>query len=228
MEIKQLESFAAVVRLGSFTRAAEELYISQPTVSTHIRALEEELGGTLLLRSRTGVTLTREGELNGWELRMTISAVSKITGNQIFISDPTGVIISCSDMNIACDHLGRQIDPAVFIQLRSSETFNQMTNLYGFYDTPHYVVAQAIQTVDGAGVMGYVFITSDSASIVESWYTFVWVFIAASIAVMLLALLLSLMTAKRMAQPLDEMARASRKFAHGDFSVRVKEDGRTD
>ena len=62
-----------------------------------------------------------------------------------------------------------------------------MTNLYGFYDTPHYVVAQAIQTVDGAGVMGYVFITSDSASIVESWYTFVWVFIAASIAVMLLA-----------------------------------------
>ena len=178
--------------------------------------------------SRSAQALTREGELNGWELRMTISAVSKITGNQIFISDPAGVIISCSDMNIACDHLGRQIDPAVFIQLRSSETFNQMTNLYGFYDTPHYVVAQAIQTVDGAGVMGYVFITSDSASIVESWYTFVWVFIAASIAVMLLALLLSLMTAKRMAQPLDEMARASRKFAHGDFSVRVKEDGRTD
>lgn len=178
--------------------------------------------------SRSAQALTREGELNGWELRMTISAVSKITGNQIFISDPAGVIISCSDMNIACDHLGRQIDPAVFIQLRSSETFNQMTNLYGFYDTPHYVVAQAIQTVDGAGVMGYVFITSDSASIVESWYTFVWVFIAASIAVMLLSLLLSLMTAKRMAQPLDEMARASRKFAHGDFSVRVKEDGRTD
>ena len=178
--------------------------------------------------SRSAQALTREGELNGWELLMTISAVSKITGNQIFISDPAGVIISCSDMNIACDHLGRQIDPVVFIQLRSSETFNQMTNLYGFYDTPHYVVAQAIQTVDGAGVMGYVFITSDSASIVESWYTFVWVFIAASIAVMLLALLLSLMTAKRMAQPLDEMARASRKFAHGDFSVRVKEDGRTD
>ena len=104
--------------------------------------------------SRSAQALTREGELNGWELRMTISAVSKITGNQIFISDPAGVIISCSDMNIACDHLGRQIDPAVFIQLRSSETFNQMTNLYGFYDTPHYVVAQAIQTVDGAGVMG--------------------------------------------------------------------------
>ena len=45
--------------------------------------------------SRSAQALTREGELNGWELRMTISAVSKITGNQIFISDPAGVIISC-------------------------------------------------------------------------------------------------------------------------------------
>ena len=40
MELKQLQSFAAVVKYGSFTKAAEKLYISQPTISTHIRALE--------------------------------------------------------------------------------------------------------------------------------------------------------------------------------------------
>ena len=178
--------------------------------------------------SRSAQALTREGALNGWELRMTISALSKITGNHIFISDASGVIVSCSDMNIACDHLGRQIDPAVFVQLRNGAEFNQITSLYGFYEKPHYVVAEQIDAVDSSGVMGYVFVASDSATIVESWYTFVWVFLAASVAVMLLALLLALMTSKRMAQPLDEMARASRKFAHGDFSVRVKEEGRTD
>lgn len=43
MELKQLESFAAVVECESFTRAAEKLFISQPTVSAHVRALEEEL-----------------------------------------------------------------------------------------------------------------------------------------------------------------------------------------
>ena len=43
MELKQLQSFAAVVKYGSFTKAAEKLYISQPTISTHIRTLEEEL-----------------------------------------------------------------------------------------------------------------------------------------------------------------------------------------
>lgn len=193
-----------------------------------INEYRENMESNAEVVGRSAQALTREGALNDWTLRMMISAMSQITGNHIFISNAAGVIVSCSDMNIACDHLGRQIDPAVFMQMNNTEMFNQITNLYGFYDKPHYVVAEPIDTVDGAGVMGYVFVASDSATIVESWYTFVWVFLAASVAVMLLALLLALMTSKRMAQPLDEMARASRKFAHGDFSVRVKEDGRTD
>ena len=61
MEFKQLESFAAVVRLNSFTKAAESLYISQPTISTHIRALEEELGTRLIMRTTKNIEVTPEG-----------------------------------------------------------------------------------------------------------------------------------------------------------------------
>ncbi len=61
MELKQLESFAAVVRWGSFTRAAERTYTSQPTVSSHVRALEEELGVRLLQRSTKRVQVTAKG-----------------------------------------------------------------------------------------------------------------------------------------------------------------------
>lgn len=61
MEFKQLESFAAVVRLNSFTKAAESLYISQPTISTHIRALEEELGTRLIMRTTKNIEVTSEG-----------------------------------------------------------------------------------------------------------------------------------------------------------------------
>ena len=39
MEFKQLQSFVAVVQQKSFTKAAEELYLSQPTISTHIYQL---------------------------------------------------------------------------------------------------------------------------------------------------------------------------------------------
>lgn len=43
MEFKQLEAFVAVVDYGSFSEAARKLYLTQPTISTHIRSLEEEL-----------------------------------------------------------------------------------------------------------------------------------------------------------------------------------------
>lgn len=61
MDFKQLQSFAAVVKYQSFTKAAEMLYISQPTISTHIRALEEELQSRLVLRTTKDVEITPRG-----------------------------------------------------------------------------------------------------------------------------------------------------------------------
>lgn len=61
MEFKQLESYAAVVRYNSFTKAAENLYISQPTISTHIRALEEELNVRLIMRTTKNIEVTEDG-----------------------------------------------------------------------------------------------------------------------------------------------------------------------
>ena len=51
MDFKQLRSFVAVADCGSFTQAAAKLYASQPTVSAHIRQLEDELHETLFLRT---------------------------------------------------------------------------------------------------------------------------------------------------------------------------------
>ena len=51
MDFKQLRSFVAVINCGSFTAAASRLRVSQPTISTHVRMLEEELGKPLVLRT---------------------------------------------------------------------------------------------------------------------------------------------------------------------------------
>ena len=61
MELKHLLSYATVVRLGSFSRAAEELYIAQPTISLHVRQLEEELQTKLLIRTTKRLELTEKG-----------------------------------------------------------------------------------------------------------------------------------------------------------------------
>lgn len=61
MEIEYLNEFAEVARLESFSRAAEELCISQSSLSKHILALERELGGPLLQRNSRNVTMTPLG-----------------------------------------------------------------------------------------------------------------------------------------------------------------------
>src|SRR6266851_6491364 len=63
MDLRRLEIFAKVAELGSFSRAAEALFLTQPTVSEHVRALEDELGVQLLDRLGRGATPTHAGRL---------------------------------------------------------------------------------------------------------------------------------------------------------------------
>ena len=51
MEFKQLEAFVAVVEYNSFSEAARHLYLTQPTISAHIRSLETELNSKLIIRT---------------------------------------------------------------------------------------------------------------------------------------------------------------------------------
>jgi DNA-binding transcriptional LysR family regulator len=61
MELYQLRTFAAVAEAGHLTRAAERLHLSQPAVSGHIKALEQELDVRLFDRAPTGMVLTEAG-----------------------------------------------------------------------------------------------------------------------------------------------------------------------
>lgn len=63
MDIRQLETFIQVSNLKSFSKAAEKLYITQPTVTNHIQNLEKELGTLLINRSGKNISLTDAGLL---------------------------------------------------------------------------------------------------------------------------------------------------------------------
>ncbi|UVK48691.1 LysR family transcriptional regulator (plasmid) [Mesorhizobium sp. AR07] len=61
MDLRQLKYFIGVVEAGSFTKAAAQLNVAQSALSLHVRQMEEEFGTQLLVRDRTGVTLTAAG-----------------------------------------------------------------------------------------------------------------------------------------------------------------------
>lgn len=61
MTLLQLKYISTVAKYGSFCKAAQALYVSQPGISKMVCALEEELGITIFVRSAAGITLTAEG-----------------------------------------------------------------------------------------------------------------------------------------------------------------------
>ena len=61
MTLTQLRYLMTIAKTGSFNKAAEQLYVSQPSLTSAVKELERELGITLFYRSGRGVTLTGDG-----------------------------------------------------------------------------------------------------------------------------------------------------------------------
>ena len=75
LDLRKLRYFAAVAEHRHFGRAAEQLYIAQPVLSRQIRALEQELGCALLVRTTRSVQLTPAGEQLNEEARQVFASV---------------------------------------------------------------------------------------------------------------------------------------------------------
>ena len=91
MELRVLQYFLAVAREQNITAAAESLHLSQPTLSTQLKAMEEELGKQLLIRGTKGsrkVTLTEEGMILRKRAEEILSLVKR-TEEEISHSDDT-------------------------------------------------------------------------------------------------------------------------------------------
>lgn len=105
MELRILQYFLAVAREQSISGAAESLHLSQPTLSTQLKAMEEELGKQLLIRGTKGsrkVTLTEEGMILRKRAEEILELVKK-TESEISLSDDVvagDVYIGTGETNI--------------------------------------------------------------------------------------------------------------------------------
>ena len=76
-DLRQLRSFVAVAERGSFTRAADDLYVAQQAVSQQVKALEAALGVTLLWRTSRRVELTPAGKVFLADCRRVLAAADR-------------------------------------------------------------------------------------------------------------------------------------------------------
>ena len=125
-----LIAFEAAARLLSFTRAGEELHLSQAAISQQIRSLEESLQVKLFTRSHRAVQLTNEGR----EYQHTVAAILKqLAGATMDIQNvefAQQLVIGC-DQSFATQWLSprlsqlRQLMPAVTLRIIASDDYNE-------------------------------------------------------------------------------------------------------
>ncbi|MDO4366615.1 MAG: LysR family transcriptional regulator [bacterium] len=98
MTLQQLKYADAVASCGSLSEAARRLFVTQPTLTESIRALEEELRIALFSRTRRGVTVTREGEEFLASARQILDDAARIQAKY------TGKAVRLPQFAVSCQH----------------------------------------------------------------------------------------------------------------------------
>lgn len=102
MRFEQLQSLVEVANTGSITAAAKRLFISQQAVSANIKQLEEELGCTLLVREKNGVSLTAQGQGTLTFARKVLSDKEALCNSLRHIEQKEDLLVRiCSNSSVA-------------------------------------------------------------------------------------------------------------------------------
>lgn len=177
--------------------------------------------------ARSAVAFAENGDLANWELRMVLATLAQSTGNEILISNTEGNIVSCSDRTLLCHHIGYTVDEAVMERVREGKGIgSKMTTMGGLFSNVNYVITEPIK--EGGETWGYVIVAYDSSRIMDTWNTLFVLFLLVCGSVLAMTVVMTLVTSRRQAKPINEMASAAMKFAHGDFSIRIEDTGRED
>jgi len=165
------------------------------------------------------------GDLN---LSMWLAMTSGVSGFDLLVTHADGIVGACSERDTK--HIGKVIPETV---LRSAITRGDtvmLSSLGQIYPERRQVAGIPLfMDVNGEKyIFGYLFVSSDMAAFRQEWQRFSSVFSLIAMSVMVLAFAISFIATKKQAEPLNEMASAARRFARGDFSMRVEDTGRLD
>ena len=192
-----------------------------------LRERRSAIEGDVVELSRLASAYTQGGSLDDWDFRLLLSAIAQSTGNHCFVTDTDGVVVTCSDTEIVCEHIGKTPGAPAVSALRESGYYSAASDLGGFYAERRYVAALPVVSPTGA-VTAYIFAASSLSDVMQSWNMLLRTFRITAVSVMLVLVLVCYIAAKASSRPLTEMAEASVKLARGDFSARVSGDERSD
>ena len=184
--------------------------------SSDMRGTAEEV------RRLAGAAYSGGGSSNLLSLKLYLTSITNSTGNTVLIVSPEGEVLLCSDYRSDIE-AGQHLSENLMTELQNGTGIDRLDTLDGLYSSRHYIVSETIPDPDGGDPLGYVLVSNGLSNIFSAWESMQWFIAVVIVLGFFLMLGFSLFYWKRISRPLDEMAAASRRFARGDFSERVKQ-----
>jgi len=146
----------------------------------------------------------------------------------LLVTDLNGVVESCSDRFLF--NLGKIVPETTLYTITAAENPVVISALGQIYPERRQVSGTPLLMTVNNEILtfGYLFVTSDISAFRQEWTNFYSLFIFLALCVLLLAFVISFIVMKKQAEPLNEMAIAARRFARGEFGIRVRNNGRKD
>ena len=160
------------------------------------------------------------------DLRISLTFASEVSGADAVICDDRNTVILCSCKRFPCTHLGMTGSSELLDRL-PDEGVTITGVLNGLYTEERYILLQPLISRHTGEKLGTAIVslpTADTHRLLRRMMAF---FTYTALAILLLAILFSSVLARRQSKPLNDMANAARRFARGEFSVRVEPSNTT-
>jgi signal transduction histidine kinase len=163
-------------------------------------------------------------DLDDFEMRAILTTFSRTSDFDILIADPYGTVISSSDSGYNSAYIGKKVPGTILTQVNTRPPYIDLSNLDGIYSDTRYVFGARLTPGSNPGIIGYIFLSSQATDMAQLWRQFAALFMIVAVAVLILIFIITYFTARKQSKPLNEMANAARRFARGDFTVRVDDN----
>lgn len=195
-----------------------------------------------------GYSYARQERISEMELRATAVSQSITRGMQGLIQENetlyelAAFAASVSDLDfLICDTEGAvllgtkamaglelRIPASLLGQVMTGGHASARTDLGGAFEKKQMAVGVPVLDGQGAQVGAVFAVSSTSSGVDEVWSGFIGLFIMTACVVLMVAFMASSITAMRQVQPIRQMAQATRRYAEGDFDIRMREEDRGD
>ena len=185
------------------------------TYSYAIDERSEEMQSKASVVSHMVSSYMESGSLTG--LRELADFASSVTDAQFLICNADGNLLLTTDPSLANRVL--TVPKDVSEGAMNSEPYAVRTTLGSIYADTHFVVGVPIES--GGATVGFVLAVTGARALTTMWRTFIGLFFMTAVTVLLLSFVVSAWVSMRQSHPIHEMAEATRRFADGNFDVRM-------